>query len=111
MRLTEILLEGYTEELVDTIQDLLVQFMVSDKKTIPTEEFRHKLASEGFVVSIEELIQAVDQSGFANSVDKDQIVTKDEMSADIDTSPEAMVDIGAMAGDQAMADVNSELPQ
>lgn len=110
MRLHEILTEGYSEELIDVIQDILVGMMTADIKKISTEDFRNKLAQEGYIVSIDELIQAVSKSGFASSVDKNEIVPADQLG-DMDTAPEATVDVGDMAGDQAMSDINSELPQ
>ena len=47
-----------------------------------------------------------------SSVDKDVIKLKGELPADINTDVEdPSVDVGAMAGDQAMQDIKSELPQ
>ena len=77
----------------------------------PTDKFKSILAQQGFIVSTEELITAVDASGFASSVDGTQIVPKSELPADMDTDAEPTVDVGDMAGDQAMSDINAELPQ
>ena len=88
--------------------------MSKDIKKISTEKFQNKLKDQGFVASMEEIIQAVDKSGYASSVNKEQIVPKDEL-ADLEISDkpkepeEDEVDVGAMAGDQALSDIKSEL--
>ena len=63
------------------------------------------------VVSTDEVIAAVDQSGFASSVDSVNIVPKSELGADTSTEAEPTVDVADMAGDQALSDINAELPQ
>ena len=61
-------------------------------------------------VSVEEIIQAVDKSGFASSVNKFEIVPASELSIDNDSEEEKpAVDVGDMAGNQAMSDIKSEL--
>lgn len=112
MLIREILLsEGYFSELIVTIQDLLIRIRSKDIKEIPTEKFRNLVAKQGYITTVDELIQAVDQSGYASSVDKEKIVPKGELPADIDTDAEPSVDVGDMAGDQALQDINTELPQ
>lgn len=106
-----ILSESYSGELIDAVKRLLVQVMSDDVESVPTDEFKSMLAQQGFIVSTEELITAVDASGFASSVDKTEIVPKTELPGDMDTDAEPTVDVGAMAGDQAMGDINAELPQ
>lgn len=106
-----ILSENYTGELIDAVRRLLVQMMSSDIGSMPTSKFKRSLAQQGFVVSTEELIAAVDASGFASSVDREQIVPKSELPANSGQEEEPTVDVGALAGDQALADINSELPQ
>lgn len=116
MRLSQILSEeqGYTEDLTDTIQDIVVRLMTQDKNSVDTGEFLHMLAKEGYVVTTDELISILgkpDMMNFISSVDSNEIAFSNQLGNNIDTAPEMGVDIGAMAGDQAMADVNSELPQ
>ena len=106
-----ILAESYTGELIDAVKRLLVQVMSDNIESVPTDKFKRMLAKQGFIVSTEELITAVDASGFASSVDRTQIVPKSELPADMDTGAETTLDVGDMAGDQAMADINAELPQ
>ena len=103
--------ESYFSDLIVAVQDLLVRIAVKDIKEIPTEKFKDLLAKSGYIVTTDEVIQAVDQSGFASSVDKEKIVPMDELPATVDTDAEPSVDVGAMAGNQAMSDINSELPQ
>lgn len=103
--------EGYFSELITTIQDLLVRMAAKDIKEISTEKFKKLLANQGYITTTDELINAVDQSGHASSVDKDKIVPKNQLPADIDTEEDPAVDVGDMAGNQAMQDINTELPQ
>ena len=104
-----ILSESYSGELIDAVKRLLVQVMSDDIKSVPTDKFKSMLAQQGFIVSTEELITAVDASGFASSVDKTEIVPKSELPADM--GADVPVDVGAMATNQAMGDVKAELPQ
>lgn len=110
MLIREIILsEGYYGELMTAVQDLLSRYMAKDIKEINTEKFKSLLAKQGYVTSTDELIQAVDQSGFASSVDAEKIVPKGELPADMNTDAEQSRDVGAMAGDQAMQDIKADL--
>ena len=84
--------------------------MADDAKDIPTEDFQSQLAKHGFVTTTDELIKAINDSGYASSKDKDVIKPKDQLPGDIDTDePEPSVDVAKMAGDQAMKDIKAEL--
>ena len=112
MLIRDILLtESYIDDLVDAVKGLLVAFMSDGAKQIPTTKFKRMLAKQGYVVSTDEVIAAVDQSGFASSVDSVNIVPKSELGADTSTEAEPTVDVADMAGDQALSDINAELPQ
>lgn len=104
-----ILNEGYYSELIVAVQDLLARFKAKDIKEISTEKFKSLLAKQGFVTSTDELIQAVDKSGFASSVDSEKIVPSGELPADMNTDAEQTTDIGNLAGNQAMKDVKADL--
>lgn len=104
-----VLSEGYYGDLIVAVQDLLARYMAKDIKEIKTEKFKSLLAKQGFVTATDELIQAVDKSGFASSVDAEKIVPKGELPADMDTDAEQTVDVGNMAGDQAMQDIKADL--
>ena len=108
MRINEIITESYADDLVTTVQDLLSFVIAKDLKSITTEKFKSLLAKQGFVVSTDELIAAVDASGFATSVDAEKIVPADEMG-DIEASAEPTLDVGRLANDQAMKDIKSGL--
>lgn len=106
MLINEIINEGYATELIKTIQDLLVLVKSKDINKIKTEKFKDLLAKQGYVVSTDELVQAVNDSGYANGITDDEI--------NISSMPDdvAMVnpaDVGDMAGDQAMADIKADL--
>jgi len=107
-----ILSEGYFSELITAIQDLLVRMAANDTKEISTENFKALLAKAGYITTTDELINAVDKSGYASSVDRNKIVPSNQLPDTVNTDdPENAVDVGDMAGDQAMQDINAELPQ
>ena len=100
-----ILSEGYFSELITTVQDLLVRVAAKDIKEVSTEKFRKVLAKQGFITTIDELITAIDQSGYASSV-----VPNNQLPDTVSTGEEEdEVDVAGMAGDQAIADIKSEL--
>jgi hypothetical protein len=100
----------YEAGLLSKIQDVLTVAMSRDIKKVSTEKFLKILDSNGYTdLTMDQLKLAVNKSGFANSIDDDIIVPKDELGADIDTEVEPTVDVGAMAGDQAMSDIKAEL--
>ena len=114
MLITEVVIvtESYENELLLAVQDLMSMAMSKDMKKLSTEKFQAKLKDQGFVASIEDIIQAVDKSGYANSVEKYAIVPKDELedlTSDAPKEPEDQLDVSNMAGDQAMADIKAEL--
>jgi hypothetical protein len=109
MRLSEIILveSGYHSELLTAVQDLMTRYMAKGAKQIPTENFKQLLAKQGFVTSTEELIQAVDTSGFASSVDREKIIPNNQLPDSTDDSDGT--DVGAMAGSQAIKDIKADL--
>jgi len=101
--------ESYADDLVKMVQDILVLLDSKKVKTIPTEKFKSLLAKQGYVVTTNELRQAVEQSGYANSVNDDEInIGSLPDDVNLDSIPP---DVSAMAGSQAMQDINAELPQ
>ena len=109
MLIRDIIREGYEADLIQKVQDILVMRMDSGE-SLPTEEFKNILKDEGFIATTDEIIKAVNDSGYASSIDKEQIKLKNQMPADIDTDEqEPSVDVGKMAGNQAIKDIKSEL--
>ena len=108
MRLHEILQESYDDKLISAVSDLIAIAMTKDIKKISMKKFEQVLAKQGYPASVDEIIQAVDQSGFASSVNKVEIVPSSELGIDVDDQ-EPSVDVGGMAGDQAMSDIKSEI--
>ena len=109
MLIRDIIREGYEADLIQKVQDILVMKMDSGE-SLPTEEFKNILKDEGFIATTDEIIKAVNDSGYASSIDKEQIKLKNQMPADIDTDEEEpSVDVSKMAGDQALSDIKSEL--
>ena len=101
------------DELVNAVSDIMSMAMADDIGKIPTATVQDMLRKSGYNVSTDELILALDQSGFTSSQDKKIITTKDEIppevtQSDYDASPETPdtgVDVDKMAGDQAMKDI------
>ena len=103
--------QDFAAGLLAKIQDILTVAMSRDIKKISTKKFLKILDANGYSdLTMDQLKLAVNTSGFANSIDDDTIVPIDELGADIDTdAEEPSVDVGAMAGDQAMQDIKAEL--
>ena len=108
MRLHELLQESYDDKLISAVSDLLAIAMAKDLKKISMKKFEEVLAKQGYPASVEEIIQAVDKSGFASSVNKVEIIPNTELGLDKDNN-EPTVDVGNMASNQAMSDIKSEL--
>lgn len=109
MLIREILAESYDDELDHAIKDLITLAMTQDLKSIKMDNFQQALSDQGYELDVEQIVKAVDKSGFASSVDKDEIIPKDQLSKDVSTDDEPSVDVSAMAGDQALSDIKSEL--
>jgi len=101
--------ESYNDDLLSAVQDLLAVISSKNLKKIKTDKFKNILAKQGYVASTEEIIQAVDSSGFASSVDDQEIIPNSELSGDIDTDAEPSVNVGKIAGNQAMKDIKADL--
>jgi len=108
MRLNELIQESYDDKLISAVSDLLAIAMAKGLKKVSMAKFEEVLAKQGFPASVEEIIQAVDQSGFASSVNKVEIIPSSELGIEPEEE-EPTVDVGDMAGDQAMSDIKSEL--
>ena len=108
MRLHELLAESYEDKLISAVSDLMSIAITNDLKKISMKKFEEVLAKQGYPASVEEIIQAVDKSGFASSVNKVEIIPNTELGLDKDNN-EPTVDVGGMAGNQAMSDIKSEL--
>ena len=101
------------DELVSAVQDIMSMAMADDIGKVPTATVQDMLRKSGYNVSTDELILALDQSGFTSSQDKRMITTKDEIPPDVQQSdydaspenPDTGVDVEKMAGDQAMKDI------
>jgi len=113
MKIAEVfLLEAYFDDLQSAVMDRLAQADSDNKSTISTEKFRQALASDGFLLSMAELKKSLTDMYVVTNIDDETITPKgsidDELTGD-DMEPQ--VDVQAMATDQAMADVNTTLPQ
>ena len=96
-------------ELQNAIKDLIARSIAGDVKDLDSREFLQNLRAQGHKIGMEQMLKAIDASGYASSQDKEKIVPKDELSGDVDTEVDDTVDVGNMAGGQAMKDVKAEL--
>lgn len=101
-----ILRESYYDELIVAVQDLMVRVINKGLKEISTDRFKSLLAKQGYVTTTDELIGAVNDSGFASSVDNTKIIPKPELPDNMNS--DQGVDIGNMAGKQAMKDIKAD---
>lgn len=99
--------EGYFSDLIVTVQDLLLIAISRGETDIPTEDFKRRLAREGFRITTDQLVQAVDQSNFATSVNRDKIVPKSQLPDKLKAAgPEdSEVKVDQMAQRQAAKDL------
>ncbi len=103
------------EDLVSAVSDIITMAMADDVTKVPTRMVQDMLRRSGYNVSMDELIMALDQSGFTSSQDKTMITTKDEIPPEIsqnnydarssDLDNDTGVDVEKIAGDQAMKDI------
>lgn len=112
MRIAEVfLLESFFDELDIAIRDRLAKYAGEEVNEIPTQEFRKNLAADGFLLSTEELIAAINKMDVVNSITDDSITPKGKIDNDmVDDEEEPEVDVSSMAGDQAMNAVKGDLP-
>ena len=91
-------------------KDLLSLYMGDGESgDISTPEFKAELeANLGMPINVDELVALVNATGFASSVDANTIRAADDLSGDVDTEVDT-VDIGKMAGNQAMKDIKAGL--
>ena len=115
MKINEVLLfELYFDDLQLAISDRIAQQVGSDVSEIPTEEFRKSLADDGFLMSTDELVKALNDMDVVSSADENSIVPNGKIQNDTvepDAEQDDAVDVGAMANDQALGDVKTDLPQ
>lgn len=118
MRIREVfLLEAYYDELQVAVMDRLAQYLGSEQNEIPTDEFRMKLADDGFMLSFEELKAAMEKMGVVANIDDQNITPKGKIPNDMaepegeEEYPIVEPDVSGMAGDQAMSAVKDQLPQ
>jgi len=89
----------------------LAQYNSDEQSTIPTEEFRQSLASDGFLLSVTELQKALTDMDAVTNVDANTITPKGAIDSELANDMEPQVDVHSMATDQSMSDVNASLPQ
>ena len=104
--------QGTANELVDAVRDILSIYSADeqDNVDIPTDEFKAEVeAQTGRKVNMATLLKAVEDSEFAVSFDKNNIRAKGDLDQNVNTDAEQTVDVGKMAGNQAMKDIKADL--
>lgn len=116
MRISDIITESVSDEVTDVVRDMLSVIMANDHERISTKQLQALLQLEGYSLSIDQIIMAVDQSGYASSVDKDYVVPADELPDELqqDAQDAEQLDdlddiVGDLAQGQATQDIESEL--
>lgn len=110
MLIREIIQENYADSLIQAVQNSIALLRDEEVEEISTQQFKKIMADQGFSMTDEELIAAVDASGFVNSIDKDTIVPKGILPDDVIDDPEEFdVEVNQMAQDQAMDNIKDEL--
>jgi len=115
MKVSEVLLfEAYFDDLRVAVLDRLAQFVGSDNTEISTEEFRTALAQDGFLMSADELVAALNDMQVVSNATVDSItpagnIPNDMVDPEVDPE-EPEVDVSDMAGDQALSAVKDQLP-
>ena len=114
MKIAEVfLLEAYFDDLQVAVMDRLAQADGEDESNISTEQFRQALASDGFLLSVDELKKALTQMDVVANIDDNNITPKGKIDNDDVADPEMDMgpDVAQMAGDQALGAVKDQLPQ
>lgn len=115
MRIAEVfLLESFFDELEVAIRDRLAKYAGEDASEIPTQEFKSELAADGFLLSTDELIAAINKMDAVSGITPDSITPKGKIDNDMvdgEDPEDPEVDVSSMAGDQAMSSVKDQLPQ
>jgi len=112
MKINEVMLfELYFDDLKGAILDRLAQALGKNVNEISTEKFRKALASDGFLLSVDELVNSLNDMGVVQSADENSIVPKGKIANDTAEPEEPEVDVAQMAGDQAISAVKDEIPQ
>ena len=84
MRIRDVfLLEAYYDDLQVAIMDRLAQYLGKEVNEIPTDEFRMKLADDGFMLSFEEMKAAMEQMGVVANIDDQSITPKGKIPNDL----------------------------
>jgi hypothetical protein len=115
MRIAEVfLLESFFDELEVAIRDRLAKYAGEDVNEIPTQDFKSDLAADGFLLSTEELIAAMNKLDVVNGITADSITPRGKIDNDMvdgEDPEEPEVDVASLAGDQALSSVKDQLPQ
>lgn len=117
MRIHDVfLLESFFDELELAVRDRLAKYAGEESTEISTEEFRKNLAADGFLLSIDELVAAVNKMDVVSSITQDSItplgkIDNDMVDQSADDEQEPEVDVPSMANDQAISAVKDQLPQ
>lgn len=106
MRINEIICESYDDDLVTIVQDLLSIALSKDIKAISKQKFIDLLAKQGFTITDAELVPAINATGFSAMINGDQITFANNVGGK-ELPP--TVDVGDVAGNQAMKDIKAEL--
>ena len=113
MLIRDIITENTSEDMVETVADILTTMMANEHDKVSTKQLQSLMALQGFNVSVEQLIMAAEESGYASSQDREFVVAKsglpDDMSQELDISQGEEGHVGDLAQGQAMSDIDQDL--
>lgn len=112
MLIEEIIRENNLLDVIAEIQTQLARAMSQDISDISTQEFLDLIHQQGYTwVSMDQLIELVDQSGYASSVSRDSIVPNGNLGDDVpqDDPADIEAEVGSMADQEAMKGIGDDL--
>lgn len=114
MKISEIICESsYLENMIVVVQDILAQLIAQNVTEISTDKFQALLAKQGHNVPVPELIQLIDKSQFASSVDGTTIRPANQLPGDLaDKAKRATKDLSTPANVRSMNNIKkgNDLP-
>jgi hypothetical protein len=112
MLIEEIIRESTEADVIAEIQTQLSRVMSKNMDEISTQQFLELIHDQGYSwVTMDQLIQLVDRSGYASSVNRDTIVPSNQLGDDVpQADPEDQgQSVDDMAAGAAMDGIEDEL--
>ena len=113
MLIRDIITEDTSEDMVETVADILTTMMANEHDKVSTKQLQSLMAMQGFNVSVDQLIMAAEQTGYTSSQNQEFIVVKSGLPDDLSQAPADQPEdediVGDLAQGQAMSDIDQDL--